>query len=99
MSASPLVTRTLTAEEIPAFIGLVFRAFLDDPSPEPVAAEIELLEPHRTHGAFDGDELIGGATMLSKHMTLPGTGPHPGRRDLLRRRRARPPSSGRHVPN
>ncbi|MFI9380298.1 GNAT family N-acetyltransferase [Kutzneria sp. NPDC052558] len=77
MSASPLVTRTLTAEEIPAFIGTVFRAFLEDPAPESVAAEIELLEPNRTHGAFDGDELVGGATMLSKHMTLPGAGPHP----------------------
>jgi predicted acetyltransferase len=77
MSASPLVTRTLAAEEIPTFIGLVFRAFLDDPAPEHVAAEVDLLEPHRTHGAFDGDELIGGGTMLSKQMTLPGTGPHP----------------------
>jgi predicted acetyltransferase len=77
MSASTLVTRTLTAEEIPAFIGTVFRAFLEDPVPEDVAAEIELVEPHRTHGAFDGDELVGGATMLSKRMTLPGTGPHP----------------------
>ncbi|QUQ68116.1 GNAT family N-acetyltransferase [Kutzneria sp. CA-103260] len=77
MSASPLVTRTLTAEEIPAFVKLVFRAFLEDPAPEDVAAEIDLLEAHRTHGTFDGDELIGGATMLSKRMTLPGTGPHP----------------------
>ena len=77
MSASPLVTRTLNAEEIPAFITMVFRAFLDDPAPEAVAAEIELLEPHRTHGAFDGDELVGGGTMLAKQMTLPGAGPHP----------------------
>ncbi|GAA3438816.1 GNAT family N-acetyltransferase [Kutzneria kofuensis] len=77
MTASPLVTRTLTAEEIPAFIDVVFRAFLDDPAPENVAAETAQLEPHRTHGVFDGDELIGGGTMLTKRMTLPGTGPQP----------------------
>jgi predicted acetyltransferase len=77
MSASSLVTRTLSAEELPAFIDVVFRAFLEDPAPEKLAAELDLLEPHRTHGVFGGDELIGGGTMLTRRMTLPGTGPQP----------------------
>lgn len=77
MSASPLVTRTLAAEELPEFVAVLFRAFLNDPESGAVAAELGLLEPHRTHGAFDGDELVGGATMLTRQMTLPGAGPHP----------------------
>src|ERR1700742_2602727 len=77
MSASPLVTRTLAAEELPEFVDVLFRAFLNDPEPDAMAAELALLEPHRTHGAFDGDELVGGATMLTRQMTLPGAGPHP----------------------
>ena len=77
MSASPLVTRTLAVEELPEFVDVLFRAFLNDPESGAMAAELALLEPHRTHGAFDGDELVGGATMLTRQMTLPGAGPHP----------------------
>ena len=77
MSASSLVTRTLTAEEIPAVFAVVSRAFLNDAIPERTEVVRQLLEPDRTHGVFDGDELIGGGTMLTRRMTLPGTGPQP----------------------
>ncbi|MFC0434616.1 GNAT family N-acetyltransferase [Kutzneria buriramensis] len=77
MSASPLVARTLTAEEIPALCTVVSRAFQHDATPERNEVVRQLMEPGRTHGVFDGDELIGGGTMLARRMTLPGTGPHP----------------------
>ena len=77
MSASPLVARTLTAEEIPALCTVVSRAFQHDATPERNEVVRRQMEPGRTHGVFDGDELIGGGTMLVRRMTLPGTGPHP----------------------
>src|SRR5438046_153066 len=77
MSASPLVARTLTAEEIPALCTVVFRAFNNDATPERIESIRELCEPDRTHGVFDGDELIGGGVMLNRQMTLPGAGQHP----------------------
>ena len=77
MSDAGLTARTLTADEIPALVSVVERAFLGNHGPDWAKMEIGLLEPSRTHGVFDGDELIGGGTILSRRMTLPGGGRHP----------------------
>lgn len=77
MSDSPLTIRSLTTEEIPDLVSVVCAAFLDTPTPTGTAHEVALLEPDRTHGVFDGDELIGGGSILSKSMTLPGGTRHP----------------------
>jgi predicted acetyltransferase len=77
MSAPTLAARTLTAEEVPALIHVVDRAFLKDSDPARTESIRQLMEPTRTHGVFDGDELIGGGTMQDRRMTLPGAGPQP----------------------
>ncbi|AHH94914.1 GNAT family N-acetyltransferase [Kutzneria viridogrisea] len=77
MSDSSLVTRTLIAAEIPEFVTMVFAAFLDTPTEQTMATESAILEPERTHAVFDGETMIGGGSILSRRMTLPGGLPTP----------------------
>jgi predicted acetyltransferase len=77
MSDAGLTARTLTTDELHALAAINERAFIGNRGPEWYAMEIGLYEPSRTHGAFDGDELVGGGTLLRRRMTLPGGRRHP----------------------
>lgn len=77
MSDDGLTIRTLTAGDLPAFSAMLAHAFLGDPSDERQRSEGLVFEPERTHAVFDGDELIGAGEILTRKLTLPGTGPTP----------------------
>lgn len=69
--------RTLTEADLTAFSELIASAFLQDISDEHVDAERTIFEPDRAHGVFDGEAMIGCGELLSRRITMPGTGPTP----------------------
>lgn len=72
-----LTTRELLPEDIDAFMAVSAGAFLhgeQDPAEQRYRA---LLEPARSHGTFDGAEMIGAATRLDVDITVPGEVPCP----------------------
>lgn len=77
MSDDGLTIRTLTIDDLPAFSAMLARAFLHDPTDGRQRSEGLVFEPERTHGVFDGDELIGAGEILTRKMTVPGAGPTP----------------------
>jgi predicted acetyltransferase len=72
-----LTIRTLTDADLPEFSELVATAFLTDHADEHLAYEKTVYEPDRSHGVFDGGVMIGCGELLSRTITLPGTGPAP----------------------
>jgi predicted N-acetyltransferase YhbS len=74
-----LVRRPLTDGELPEFLAVVSAAFLSDPGQDPLAIERSraVLDPGRTLGVFDDSRLLGGGAILTREMTLPGSGPSP----------------------
>lgn len=72
-----LTTRVLTDAQMDDFVTVLWGAFLIDFQPGERERELALLEPARTHGIFDGDTLVGGGSVLTRSMTLPGVGPTP----------------------
>jgi len=63
---------TITAEDIPAFVAGVEAAFHDDPSPDEVERITKKLEVDRTLAIHDGDQVVAGASIYSRRMTVPG---------------------------
>ncbi|WP_168200996.1 GNAT family N-acetyltransferase [Allokutzneria sp. NRRL B-24872] len=72
-TATPRV-RLLDDSDFEVFHRVVNSAFLTTSTDGEVARDRLLFGTGRFHGAFDGDDLIGGAGILSKRMTMPGTG-------------------------
>jgi predicted acetyltransferase len=68
--------RTIAEAEVDTFQVLLDSAFGGDPEPEELAAWRPLVERDRTHGAFDGDRMVGTAAVFTFEMTVPG-GPAP----------------------
>lgn len=69
--------RTLTDSDLTEFSQLVSAAFLTDHNEDQFNYEKSVYEPRRAHGVFDGSTMIGSGQLLSRTMTLPGTGPTP----------------------
>ncbi|TCO50735.1 GNAT family N-acetyltransferase [Actinocrispum wychmicini] len=68
-----LVTEDLFDEILLTF-GSAFLRDLENLDPDWFRSDFE---PDRFHGCFDGDELVGTAAVLTRDITLPGTGPTP----------------------
>ncbi|OLZ44202.1 GNAT family N-acetyltransferase [Amycolatopsis keratiniphila] len=77
MSDDGLTLRTLTTDDLPALSDMLARAFLADPSEGFQYRERLVFEPERSHGVFEGDELIGMGEILTRKITVPGAGPTP----------------------
>ncbi len=77
MSDDGLTLRTLTTDDLPAFAELLASAFLSDPTEGLKHREGLVFEPDRTHGVFDGDDLIGTGELLTRAITVPGAGQTP----------------------
>ncbi len=77
VSDDSLTIRTLTADDLPVFSAMLARAFLSDPSEGMRHREQLVFEPERSHGVFDGDELIGTGELLTRKITVPGGGQTP----------------------
>ncbi|WP_181771411.1 GNAT family N-acetyltransferase [Amycolatopsis pittospori] len=77
MSDDSLTIRTLTTDDLPAFSEMLARAFLTNPTEELKHREELVFEPERSHGVFDGDELIGAGELLTREITVPGAGQTP----------------------
>lgn len=72
-----LTVAVLADDQMTDFGTTTWGAFYGDPDPEDLRTELAQLDPERTHGVFDGATLVGGATILTRSMTLPGVGPSP----------------------
>lgn len=64
--------RTLAETEVDTYQRLLESAFGGDPEPDELAAWRPLVEPDRTHVAFDGAQMVGTAAVFSFDMTVPG---------------------------
>jgi predicted acetyltransferase len=73
MSTQPLMPRPLEEHELEQLLHTDEIAFGSEPaSLETIELERSLLEIDRTIGVFDGPALVGGATLYSFEMTVPG---------------------------
>jgi predicted acetyltransferase len=63
---------TITEEDVPAFVAAVEAAFHADPAPDYVERLKTKLEIDRTVVVRDGDEIVAGASIYSRRMTVPG---------------------------
>ncbi|WP_410603973.1 GNAT family N-acetyltransferase [Amycolatopsis sp. lyj-90] len=72
MSDDDLTIRTLTTDDLPAFSELLAGAFLTDLTEGLKHREELVFEPERTHGVFDGDDIIGAGELLTRKITVPG---------------------------
>jgi len=77
VSDDSLTIRTLTTDDLSAFSEMLARAFLTNPTEELQHREALVFEPERSHGVFDGDELIGTGELLTREITVPGAGRTP----------------------
>lgn len=68
--------RLINPDEIEQYQALLESAFGGDPEPDDLAAWRPLVEPDRTHAAFDGGAMVGTAAVFTFDMTVPG-GPRP----------------------
>ncbi|MCP3800916.1 GNAT family N-acetyltransferase [Allokutzneria sp. A3M-2-11 16] len=74
MTTAPPRVRLLGDSDFETFQRTVNSAFLTAPTDEAVALDRVLFGNGHFHGAFDGNEMIGGAGIVPKSMTMPGTG-------------------------
>jgi predicted acetyltransferase len=72
-----LSLRVLRGSDLPGAAELAATAFLADDVTMLAERRSYVLEEGRGLGVFDGERLVGVADMLSRRMTLPGTGPTP----------------------
>ncbi|MEU6153692.1 GNAT family N-acetyltransferase [Actinosynnema sp. NPDC047251] len=72
-----LTFRTLRSDELRTFQRMVDQSFLSDTKDDRLERWRGMFEPDRHHAVFDGDELIGGGGIQTRHMTVPGNGPQP----------------------
>ncbi|HEX5613783.1 MAG TPA: GNAT family N-acetyltransferase [Acidimicrobiia bacterium] len=64
--------RTITDGERDAFFRAMARGFHFNASDDETRRFAERLDPARTHGAFDGDEMVGTARVFPTELTVPG---------------------------
>jgi predicted acetyltransferase len=69
---STVTARSLTEDELPAYLDMVASAFLSDPQPAREQRGAAMLAPERVVGIFGGDRLVGGGTVMARELTLPG---------------------------
>jgi predicted acetyltransferase len=74
---SELTVRLVTEDQFDEIMRTFGAAFLRDLEHMDAGWFRSDFEPGRFIGAFDGDELVGTAAILTRQMTLPGTGPSP----------------------
>ncbi|MEV0678052.1 GNAT family N-acetyltransferase [Actinosynnema sp. NPDC050436] len=72
-----LTLRTLRSDELRSFQRMVDQSFLDDVKEDELERWRGMFEPERHHAVFDGDEMVGGGGIQTRHMTVPGNGPQP----------------------
>jgi predicted acetyltransferase len=72
-----VTVRILSEDQLVEFDTVVTSAFYGDVDQEDQARAVQLLDPDRTHGIFDGTTMVGGGTMLARSMTMPRVGPVP----------------------
>jgi predicted acetyltransferase len=68
----PTDPQPVDAGELEAFERAIRRAFHEDGHPEDVAHFLRTLEPERTLAVRDGGEIVGGAAVVSRALTVPG---------------------------
>lgn len=64
--------RLVPRDDLRHWIDTIETAFADTISDERWAGFSQILEPDRTLGAYDGDRLVGGGSVFSLRMTVPG---------------------------
>jgi predicted acetyltransferase len=64
--------RPCTKKELPAFMRTLEGAFGHDISDENIERHVNVMDPERMHGAFDGDALVGTAGVYPFTFTIPG---------------------------
>lgn len=64
--------RPITADELPAFFGMLTGAFGDDINDDELAIESLTAETDRTIAAFDGDDIVATAGAFTFEMSVPG---------------------------
>jgi predicted acetyltransferase len=64
--------RTISEDELPAFVRATEAAFSSVASPEDIEHERRLAEPDRCFAAFEGPEIVGTAGAFTMPMTVPG---------------------------
>jgi hypothetical protein len=73
MPTEPPVPRPLAEADLDQFLHIDEVAFISEPpSPELIAIDRDVLELDRTIGVFDGPQLVGGASIFTLEMTVPG---------------------------
>ena len=78
IAAEPALSiRTLTEQDLPAFAGVMAKAFLAEDDAVMREHEGMVFEPERAYGVFDGDRMIGTGMIMTRTMTLPGVGQSP----------------------
>jgi predicted acetyltransferase len=73
MPTEQFAVRTLAEDELDQFLHIDEIAFIGEPpSPELVEIDRGMLELDRTIGVFDGPQLVGGASIFTLEMAVPG---------------------------
>jgi predicted acetyltransferase len=67
-----LQIRTVTEDELDAYVRATEAAFSSVPTDEDLARERTMAEPDRCFAAFDGPEIVGTAAAFTMPMTVPG---------------------------
>jgi predicted acetyltransferase len=67
-----IAIRTIEPDEFEAFLAALEVAFGGHLEPEDLERERSVLPPERCHAAFEGNEIVGGATSVPFTMTIPG---------------------------
>jgi predicted acetyltransferase len=62
----------ITTEDIPAFVAAVDGAFHEDPTPADFERIAKKLEPERTLAIRDRGKIVAGASIYSRHVSVPG---------------------------
>ena len=73
MGTTDLTLRPLTADELPEAYRLLMLVFGDAEESADLEAERGIIEPDRTLGTFDGDQLVACMSAFSMDMAVPGS--------------------------
>jgi predicted acetyltransferase len=64
--------RPITADEVEAWMGIMYAAFNEFARPESLELERKLIEPDRTFGALENGEFVGGSSTSTMRLSVPG---------------------------
>lgn len=70
-----LQIRTIEPAEAVAFVHANEAAFSRSPAADELEVELSVMEPDRSHAAFDAGAIVGCAAVATFRMTVPGAGP------------------------